>query len=333
MYEVINPQDGNELLEALFFEPSEIKGVLRLFRDNLPKKPYCANNLALGLLIRTMLQAVKFRYIQPNSPNNLGCLVFDIDRYAGDFDWYFHRAPAPNIVVQNPLNHHVHDIYLLKTPVHKQPGARYLPLRYAASIDVALSLLLDADPGYSGLICKNPLHKHWNVMVFKLEPYSLGELAVNLDLEPYRDRRRHLPAIGLGRNCALFDVTRRWAYRHIRLSGWDEAGFTEAVIGYADNYNTAKFPTPLPFAEVRATAKSIVKWTIQRMSEEGFKAWCSRRGTAGGLKSGAVRLAKSLDRAAEIKAFKAEHPDMSNRMIAKVFKYSLDTVNRALRNL
>jgi hypothetical protein len=48
-------------------------------------------------------------------------------------------------------------------------------------------------------------------------------------------------------------------------------------------------------------------------------------------KSQLVRSTKSENRAYEIRAYKAEHLDISNRSIAKVLGYSLDTVNRALK--
>jgi hypothetical protein len=217
---------------------------------------------------------------------------------------------------------------MLETPVYRQSAAHKWPQRYAASIDVALTLLLDADPGYSGLICKNPLKsEYWRAEVYRLNPYTLGELASYLDLTPYKDQRRHLPAIGLGRNCTLFDVTRLWAYRQIRLDNWDKTGFTEAVTNYAWKYNEARFPTPLPRTEVKSTARSVARWTIDTMSKAGFKAW----GDGRRKKSIYVRQSKAAERAAAIRAFKAEHPDMSNRMIAKVFDVSEYTIRCALK--
>jgi hypothetical protein len=164
------------------------------------------------------------------------------------------------------------------------------------------------------------------VEVYRLNPYTLGELASYLDLTPYKDQRRHLPAIGLGRNCTLFDVTRRWAYRQIRLDDWNKTGFTEAVANYAWKYNEARFPTPLPWTEVKSTARSVARWTIDTMSKAGFQAWGDGRRT----KSIYVRQSKAAERAAAIRAFKAEHPDMSNRMIAKVLDIPWSTVQRIL---
>jgi hypothetical protein len=299
---------------------------LELFRRCLPAKPYCTDDLQLGLRIRPAIEAMKRRYIQPNSPWDLRWLVYDIDRPTAVYDWEDARAPAPNIMVLNRDNYRAHFLYGLEAPVYKQPEARQGPLRYAGAIDAALSLKLEADPGYAGLVCKNPLHKHWEVKVYERNSYDLDWLAEYLDLSPYQDKRRHLPPVGLGRNCTLFEVTRRWAYRRIREEGWKEAGFIEAVTGYAGKYNAGRFPVPLPFAEVKATGKSVGKWVYRKMSPQGFRAW----GDARRAKSVITRQSRAEERAQAIRAFKAEHPDMSNRMIAKLLDIPWSTVQRIL---
>jgi hypothetical protein len=297
---------------------------LELFRHSLPAKPYCSDNLSLGLQIAPAIKAIERRYIQPNSPWDLRWLVYDIDRSTAIFDWEDARAPAPNIMVLNPDNYHAHFLYGLEVPVYKQPAAHTAPIRYAAAIDAALGLKLQADPGYTGLICKNPLHPYWQVEVYERRSYDLDWLAGYLDLSPYHDKRKHLPAVGLGRNCTLFEVTRRWAYSRIRREGWREAGFIEAVTGYAAKYNGERFPVPLPRAEVKALGKSVGKWTYRNMSAEGFKAW----GDGRRMKSIITRKSKAADRAEAIRAFKAGHPDMSNRMIAQVLGIPETTVRR-----
>ena len=305
--------------------------ILNFFKDVLPKKPYCTDELGL-LLIRPKEIAIQKRYIQQNSPFDLYWLVYDVDRPTSHFDWYDLRAPAPNITAMNLNNGHSHLFYGLEVPVIKcieNPKVHKKPLRYAAAIDVALSLKLDADPGYAGLISKNPLHKHWNVLVWQRELYDLNWLAGYLDLEPYKDQRKHLPPVGLGRNCTLFELTCRWAYSQRREAGLysSESCFIDAVTHYAAKKNEA-FPVPLPYPEVKATGKSVGKWTWLKMSQEGFDAWGDRRRE----KSIIVRQAKRANRAAEIRAYKLEHPEMSNVKIAVVFGVNEITVRRALRD-
>lgn len=300
--------------------------LLELFTETIPRKPYCTDDLGhLEILVKT--QALKRRYVQQNGPYDLRWLVYDVDRPTAHFDWYDHHAPAPNITATNLENGHAHLFYGLEVPVYKQPEAHQAPLRYAASIDVALTKKLEADPGYSGLICKNPLHSHWNVQVWESVPYELNWLADYVDLEPYEDRRKYLPPIGLGRNCTLFDETRHWAYRQIRKGGFlSEDFFIYEVMAYAGQRN-GEFPTPLPWTEVKATGKSIGRWTYRNMSLEGFREYQRRANK----KSQAARKMKSADRADEIRAYKSKHPEASIRAISEKLGYSLGRINRALR--
>jgi hypothetical protein len=274
---------------------------LQLFSDNLPDKPYCTDVLGHRLNIFPALNAIKRRYIQPNSPYDLRWLVYDIDRPSARYDWDDLRAPAPNILAANPENGHAHLLYGLEVPVYKQPEAHHKPLRYVAAIDVALTEKLQADPSYAGLLCKNPLHPHWNVTIYEKESYDLAWLADYVDLEPYRDKRKHLPPIGLGRNCTLFEVSRRWAYSKIRSYEGNASGFIDLVTGYSRKYNCDRFPVPLPDTEVRATGKSIGKWTYKNMSPQGFRAWGDSRRE----KSIQVRRVQSAERAAQAKILEA----------------------------
>ena len=315
------------MVGGIFIFESE---VLNFFKDVLPRKPYCTDELG-SLFIRQKEEAVKRRYIQQNSPFDLYWLVYDVDRPTAHYDWEDIHAPPPNITAMNIDNGYSHLFYGLKVPVIKcieNPKVHIKPLRYAASIDVALSLKLNADPGYVGLICKNPLHKNWNVQVWQGELYDLNWLADYLELGPYRDARKHLPPIGLGRNCTLFELTRRWAYPQRRKAGLysHEACFIDAVTQYATKKNEA-FPAPLPYPEVKATGKSVGRWTWRNMSPEGFEEWGEKRRE----NSIIVRQAKSQERAAEIRAYKLDHPEMSNVKIAVVFGVDETTIRRALR--
>jgi len=142
------------------------------------------------------------------------------------------------------------------------------PLKYAAAVENALRKKLDADAGYSGLICKNPNHGHWKIAVWQPELYTLDWLADSLDLNAANDKEI-VADYGLGRNCTLFDKTRKWAYRAIR-QGWPEYDqWLQACYERASAYNL-QFPTPLDENEVSSIAKSIAKWTHSNFSEKSF---------------------------------------------------------------
>ena len=69
-------------------------------------------------------------------------------------------------------------VYSIETPIARHNAARMAPLAYLAHIADRLSYHLGADPGYTGLITRNPINPgpecftHWGRMF----PYTLREL-------------------------------------------------------------------------------------------------------------------------------------------------------------
>ncbi|MBN6253546.1 primase C-terminal domain-containing protein [Escherichia coli] len=73
----------------------------------------------------------------------------------------------------------------------------------------------------------------------------------------------------MGRNCLLFEKTRKWAYRAIR-QGWpDLSQWRIAVIQRVEMYN-AQLPVPLSLAECQAIGRSIAKYTHRNFTPETF---------------------------------------------------------------
>ena len=208
-------------------------------------------------------RAILAKYIQFNQPHAMFWLGFDVDRIGAAIDWSDRNAPAPTLTITNPENGHAHLLYALETSIRTAPDGKMKPLRYAAAVENALRRKLGADTGYSGLICKNPNHSHWKIAA----------------------------DYGLGRNCTLFDKTRKWAYRAIR-QGWPEyEQWLQACYDRASAYNQ-QFAAPLDDNEVIGIAKSIAKWTFNIFSKEKFEAYVrdshsskiqSIRGRKGGL--------------------------------------------------
>ena len=238
---------------------------LDLFASRLSRRPYCTDNLADGLRILPAIQALERRYIQCNQPATIHWLPFDIDRAYFQGDW--RTKAVPNIIVRNPVNSHAHLLYGLVTPVTRTSAGRTAPLRYLANIAEAMRHELDADPGYGGLIVKNPLNRHWQVETPRAALYELSELDQHCDLVASAARIKATPRrqlSGLGRNCSLFDSLRVWAYKEITRyrssllpAGFD--GWNDTVAQKACRLNV--FASPLPDAEIRAIARSVSKWT------------------------------------------------------------------------
>ena len=161
-------------------------------------------------------------------------------------------------------------------------------IEYAAKIEQAYSLALGADRGYSGLITKNPCHGTWENHIFGVEPYELNYLADFVELEELPTAPKEVS--GLGRNCAMFDTVRFWAYEAIRAhlsKGFDK--WHSEVLEQAKNANDA-FIQPLPYSEVKATAKSVARW-VWRNHAEAHAKFIERqsiKGKAGAAAANAV---------------------------------------------
>ena len=304
---------------------SPVKNPLDEYRQRLPWHGFGTNRMAEGLHFMAAPELVQRALIQYQARHSIGWLVYDLDSDTAMLDWEDRRAPAPNIIAINRTNGHAHLFYALEKPVHDYYGSSAKALRYCAAVDLALTELLGADPGYAKLIAKNPLHDDWLVFTPRADLYDLEELADYVDLTKYRDKRRRLPVSGLGRNCTLFETLRIWAYRARRQPYLSEEMFRHAVLNHGLVINTDLIP-PLPHSEVRATAKSVAKWTWQRMSAEGFRSW-QRRVAA---RSVAVRQRNARERHWQILETAQQCPALTQDEIAAICGCSRWTVNQVL---
>lgn len=274
---------------------------LDLFRERLPRKPYCTDELSAGLIIRGRDLALQHRYIQPNPPCLLVWLVFDVDRPGGLLAWQNGNLAAPHIGVMTPVNRHAHLLYGIEVPVCTSDAARQGPLRFLAAIQGAYTETLEADRHYAGLVCKNPFHPDWYIRCWARMLYDLAYMADFVDLSKYTPKHGSVRwgEHGLGRNCTLFarlGPEGKWAYRDIRRY-WDgpRSAWDGRVLDKALEWN-GDFPMPLPYSEVKATAKSVAKYTWIRLTPQGFRAYQVAQGRKGGIASGEARRVAVADR-------------------------------------
>ena len=256
-----------------------------IFYRNLPHKPYCTDDLGQGVIIRPKKTAIQMPYIQHNPPCLITSLVFDIDRSDSYFAWSDANLPQPTWIAQNRQNNHAHVGYMLATPVCTTHRARQNVIEYLAKIEQAYSLALGADRGYTGLITKNPCHGAWENHIFGVEPYELNYLADFVELQELKTDLKEVS--GLGRNCMIFDTVRYWAYKAIRAyRGSTFDIWLGSVLEQCQNANSA-FIKPLPYSEVKATAKSIARycWKKDAYHYQEFIDRQSRKGKLGGRPS------------------------------------------------
>jgi len=241
---------------------------LPAFVESLPRRPYCTDNPRLGQSVRERSVALRHSHLQPNTPGKVSWLAFDADQPDGATAWDRLHAPPPTLAVENPTNGHAHLLYRLAAPVPRTDAARARPLLYLAAAQEGLRRKLEGDPGYSGHLCKNPLHPRWNTRQWAGE-YSLAELAEWVELPRIAEMRRCAldpDYAGLGRNCTLFEVLRQPAYRLVRAY-WRPNGFEafcQVLRSLADGANATEISTPLPTSEVKSIAASIARWIWQR---------------------------------------------------------------------
>lgn len=255
------------------------------FYEKLPHKPYCSDDLGRGVVIRPKKTAILMPYIQHNSPCFISSLVFDVDRSDAFFACFDANLPQPNWIAKNRANGHAHVGYMLAAPVCTTHRAKQNIIEYLAKIEQAYSLALGADRGYSGLITKNPCHTAWENHIFDVDPYELNYLADFVELQELKTDLKEVS--GLGRNCMMFDNVRFWAYEAIRafISGSYDVWHRE-VLNVAINANGA-FIEPLPYSEVKATAKSVSRW-VWRNHGKAYAKFIERqtvKGRKGGLSS------------------------------------------------
>ena len=238
------------------------------FTNKLPSKPYCSDDLNYGVRILPKRLALLKKYIQPNHPYYTHFFVFDLDYPTAYVDLFYSMVgvPTPNLIVENPENGHAHYVYQLKTPIYNTDASKPKPIEYGNAVYNALRELLNADRGYTGLITKNALHRHWRTHVLREKPYTLNQLSEHLELTSKEVNKPIQPddAVGLGRNCCVFHTVRKWAYVAIRKHrGSTYNQWLDAVLNECVSLNN-QFTLPMNHNEMKGIAKSIARWVWKR---------------------------------------------------------------------
>lgn len=299
---------------------------LNLFTENLPRRPYCTNDPTLGQTVRGKEAALQYANIQPNTSGKVVWLAFDVDHADGATAWDRLSAPPPTLAVENPANGHAHLLYALEAPVPRTDLAKPKPLLYLAAAQEGLRRKLGADPGYSGHLCKNPLHERWSTRQWA-GAYSLADLADWVDLPSIADMQKRVrdpDYAGLGRNCELFERLRTLSYSLVRKF-WAPDGFErfKAAMRLLGEDLNAGFAEPLPLAEVRAISASCARWVWKRFDPAGFRTYQSKVGA----RKGAEKRAALLERAVWLSTV----DNMTQREVAAAIGVSQNTVGRWLK--
>lgn len=265
----------------------------RMNRDNALREPYIESN---PLVLRSLV-------------------VIDHDGGEAEHAADLAGLPAPSYVALNPFTKDGHITYALTAPVCLTDAASRRPVNLLARIESGLTTILGGDVAYGGRITKNPYHQdHLPVWGETGAVYGLSDLAAaltDLGALPKWNERRLLRNTGIGRNVALFDTVRHWAYR-----AWtrypDRQDWEEAVHAYAWNKNLGSIADefsagPLSELEVTHLARSIARFVWRsdlrakgaEKFEQDFHEIQRRRGIKGAKKGG---VASGLKRSERTKA-------------------------------
>lgn len=249
----------------------------RIFLE-APYLPRCSDDKT-ATRVRPREYAIRYPYMQINRPGFVSWLIFDLD-HAQSAKWEDANLPAPNLIVRNRQNGHSHYYYAIP-PVCTTEAARAKPIAYMKAVYEAFAARLDADPEFhSGPVAKTPGHSWWDTQELHSHVYELGELAdyVDLTTTPPWQRQAKLEEVSHSRHCTLFEELRHYAYAIVnreRSSGSFDS-FIRFLEAYAYNLNSASNWSRkcgkaelLPLSSLRATVKSIARWTWERYTGSG----------------------------------------------------------------
>jgi hypothetical protein len=256
---------------ARFFQPGT---ALHRVLVEAPYLPRCSDDKT-ATRIRPREYAIRYPYMQVNRPGMVSWLIFDLDhRHA--MVWEDACLPAPNLIVRNRTSGHSH-LYYAIPPVCTTAHARSKPITYMKAVYAAFAARLDADPDFhSGPVAKTPGHPWWLTHELHNHVYELGELAdyVELNVASPWNQGPQLEQASHSRHCILFEQLRHYAYAIInreREHG-SFARFARLLEAYAYNKNDFQkfgFTENLPQSSLKATVKSVARWTWDRYTGSG----------------------------------------------------------------
>ena len=253
-----------------------------LLLGRCPSKPWCCDHFSQNAP-RSLPAALGKKYIQLNPPNLLGFIVVDVDRAGAADAWQDAGLPPPTWCAINPKNGHAHLVWALEQPVWAG-GENQRPGHFFKATEEAFRIKLAGDPGYAGLLSKNPISRaHHLHFPAGIRLYDLVYLSEFIDLPKRLRKRRETPEEGW-RNCGVFDELRGWAY--VAVSEFSDPATFGASCAVRAHQINAVLARPMDAGEVLHIARSVARWTWRKMGEgrgrAAFSQKQSERGKAGG---------------------------------------------------
>jgi hypothetical protein len=271
------------------------------FYAHLNEAVVTTNDFEEGTKFRKREKVDQFAYCGLN-PMYRHYLSFDLDLSGAAFRYDDLALPPPTIITVNPVNTHCHYLYQLRTPVAYHANSRVRPQQMFEGIQDVMTHCLKADTAFTHTLTKNPLHPKWRVITNPVI-YDLGDFLEYKGVQKARAINPlpdDLNAVIEGRNDRLFHTLRRWGYRAVHQFN-DETGWHQEMQDKAAEIN-GSFSNPLPYKEVRDTAKASAKWIWNRRHTLGSRErvleftteTAQERMSQGALYTNATRTAKAI---------------------------------------
>lgn len=209
-----------------------------------------------------------------NNSNFKNAFIVDCD-HEDYFAWLsVPNLPQPTYTIKNKSNDKHHHIWLLENSIplvgkNNQPIEKDSLLHYIKNIQDGLTIALDGDTDYHGIISKNPLNTElFEVIVWDstMPFYSLADLkevavkGINKKIVTRKNINQEVAS--RGRNSRIFEFTRLSAYQIAHRYIGNAAGLFCAIEEIAIAYNAQELE-PLSTKEVHHIAKSITKYILE----------------------------------------------------------------------
>ena len=242
------------------------------FINQIISRPFCTDDFKRDGIYRTnKRRALNSVYIEHNNDSFINSIVFDIDSDTAAIAWQDADIPKPNFITQNPANGHAHLFYALSSPVCITENARRKPQKLLRGVIEGLTERLGADPCYTGKITKNPLNPRLGTFWNEQPRFELNYLCEFIDTNKRVKKEVRKSIVAEGRNTALFDSLRFYAYSIIfkYQKNDDFCGFMSALEEEAENINDS-FEDQLGFKEINHTIRSISSWVWGTFDSDTF---------------------------------------------------------------
>lgn len=249
------------------------------FINQIISRPFCTDDFKRDGIYRTnKRRALNSVYIEHNNDSFINSIVFDIDSDTAAIAWQDADIPKPNFITQNPANGHAHLFYALSSPVCITEKAHKKPQKLLKGVIEGLTDRLGADPCYTGKITKNPLNPRWRTFWNEQPRFELNYLCEFIDTNKRVKKEVRKSIVAEGRNTALFDNLRFYAYSIIfkYQKNDDFCGFMSALEEEAENINDS-FEDQLGFKEINHTIRSISSWVWGTFDSDTFSEIQSNR--------------------------------------------------------